>query len=260
MRHKLFSRPLILGSAFAVLLLAVLVAGHFLNWFSPDEVPIIVLPSPSSPSLTDPPSQKPLESPAGPPPTMIHVDVTVDNVQQILETLSRPDQYQCVWKVEWFWGENSAAAERHVFARDGWTKTDIYDFDGSLRHHHIAGEGRTFVFSQGFWQPEQGDFNADNEAALPTYEIIKALDKEAILSAEFQAWEDSPCVYVTFQTGDAQYVDAYWISYDDGLPFKMERRDDGETVIRCVRESLELTCPDENEFRLPNNQLAWDAE
>ena len=255
--RRLLWNVLLFGGISGLVLTLVLVAG---NWIVPNDLPEIVLPP--TPLTTAPPAETsapPAGSPTPAPTSRMHIKITPDNVQQIVEALSRPSEYQCVWRVEWFWNQGSRAAKRQVFVRDGYTKTEIYDADEQLRQHHITDGERTFIFSPGFWQPEQGDFTADSEAALPTYETINSLDRSDIIDADYMVMDGIRCAYISFRAADSEYVDAYWLSLDDGLPVLMERSINDQPAVRCTRTSLELVRPGDEHFRLPNNRLAWDS-
>ena len=135
----------------------------------------------------------------------------------------------------------------------------MYNPDGSLHQHLIYGDGRTFLFGRGSWQPKQGAFTPESEAALPAYETIAGLDESDLLEASFLVWENAPCVFVSFRVDDV-FADSYWLSLDDGLPFRMERSADGEAIYRCTRVSFDLNRPEDDVFLLPNKQLAWEFE
>lgn len=250
------------GGFFALLLLAMMIAG---NWFGQAGSPQISLPSaplgepPSGASPTFTSGDATATLPAKTP--MVQVDVTMDNVREIAAGLSQPTEYQCVWQVEWFWPTGSRTAKRKVFVRDGYIKTEIYDANDQLQQHLISGEGRVFIYSPGIiWQPERGDFTAETEASLPVFSLPVKLNDADILSAEYKILENTPCIYVTFSAAGSRYVDAYWLSWDDGLPIRMERSLDDQIAIRCVRASMELARPGDENFRLPSNQFPWEIE
>jgi hypothetical protein len=190
------------------------------------------------------------------------VDITLDNVRQIVQALARPDQYQAEWQVEWFWGSGSGSARRQVFARGGYTKTEVYDTVGVLRENYITGGGRAFLWTPGsaHWQTVEGFFTPDSVGAIPTYEKILTLEPGDILEAEYELQDGVlPCVRLRCRDPDSQYVDTYWLSLDDGLPALMVREDGGAPVFRCARIRLDLTSPSDEAFRLPDNRLAMDV-
>jgi len=245
---------------FAVAL--VLSAGYIFRLFSADSFVAFTLPPPSGSAAppfgadtTPLPSGEVAKASSMVP--VVPLDISVDNVQVVVADMTRPETYQCEWAVEWLWEGGSRTAKRRVIARDGYTKIEIYNPDGTLRQSLIHGDGRTFLIGLSLWQPAQGDITPESSAALPAYETILGLDISDLREAEFRIWEGMPCVYVSFRADDVN-TDAYMLNLDDGLPFWMERRADGKTVYRCTRLSLHYTRASDDAFRLPNNQLAWD--
>ena len=267
---KLFRRKIrnpLLWTGLFFLLVALLLGTAFLfGMFSSEEHPVFTLPPPPTNGALPPEystvSGEPTGLSSNPPSPVVHLDVTVDNVLQIVAALPSLEAYQCEWTVEWFWYGGSSHAKRLVFFRDGYMKIEMYRPapDGVLQQTLIFGGGRTFLVGQSVWQPKQGVFSPESEASLPARETILNLSASDLLEAAYLLWDDRPCVTLVFRVDDV-YTDAYWLSLDDGLPFRMEHREGDRVVYGCTREWLDPTRPEEDVFRLPhNNKLAWEQD
>ncbi len=255
-----------------ILVLSAFFVSYYMNWFNQGIDPV-VLPSPpasASPDSTSPPasgspgsdSSPSADVPPSVTPTPVRVDVDKDNVQEIIKTLARPAAYQAVWRVELFWTGGSSSVMRKVYVRDEYTKFELYDEKDTLKESHISGKGKSFVWTPGgsYWQTVQGKMTPDDEAGLPTYESLLSLDKASILTAEYLIWEDIPCIYAEVKAPKSNYTDCYWLSLIDGMPVRMESKAKDSVTYRCTRSALDLTPPDDEVFRLPNNQLAMEIK
>ncbi len=218
-------------------------------------------PGSASPDLSPPVSLSPSPSPS----PIVRVEVSVDNVQEIIRGLSRPEAYHGEWTFALYWKGGSQTFLRNVWVRDGVTKIEIFDLHDKAEKYVIMGMDRVLLWSATAPLPitniALGDnITADDAAELPTYEDVLALPPESIQTADYALLDENvPCIYVKAGVKGSSYVTEYWISLENGLLVKTETQCAGVTTYRCTLTSVDESRPADEVFLLPDNNLAMDV-
>lgn len=249
-------------SVFAALILIIALFMSFLgsDIFGGADKPI-VLPSPVD--LSGAGSGDPYDFPAAPPKQVVPVSVTPDSVQRVISTLSRPQSYFYKLDVSLYWPSGQSTLSRRIYARGGYSRIDFLSAAGKVEKSAVSGGGRVFYWTPGsaqFYKGAAGDENADDIQSIPTYEDLILLDKASITSAGYAQYAQQDCIYITARDKGLNYTDHYWVSVLSGLLVAFERYQDDTLVYRASMTLLDLSEPSEEQFRLPNRALAWDAE
>ena len=193
---------------------------------------------------------------------VIRVEVTPETVAFAVETLSRPAEYQRVLTTERFWSGGSSTSTVTVTVGGGWSRADIADVTGRVRHTVTDGV-TTYVWydeEKEYYAGPAGDVSPDQEQGIPTYEDILSLRAEDILTADYRAWNGTDCIYVE-TTEDRQGCSLrYWVSVSDGLLAGAEMLEDDVTVWRTAAQSVTDSQPGPEDFTLPDGTALWTGQ
>lgn len=180
------------------------------------------------------------------------LSVTPDTVQQVIATLDRPERYARTVTVEQIWSAGSGKFTSSVFVLNGWTRTDTQMTDGTVRHS-ITDDETSYIWygsEEEFYEGVSGEFSADAEQMIPTYEDVLALPSEQILHAGYRSYADTDCIYVeTRLSGDI--VLCHWVSVYDGLLTAAEKYE-GETLVYRMTATAVSDTLLEEQFTLPD--------
>ena len=205
----------------------------------------ITLPDPSQPQepgLTEP-GEEQLEL----------VEIRPDTVQRAVESMNRAQSYSMTVSVATYWSGGSGTSELTAYVRNGVTRVDTVQLDGSIRRTVTDGES-TFVWYDNeelYSRYATGETTADKELRIPTYEDLVDLEADTILSAEYTKWDSYDCIYAEASGGDG-YTSCYWIDVDSGLLVAAQRYYQEELIYQMTVQNLELTEPAEEIFTLPD--------
>ena len=188
------------------------------------------------------------------------VAVMPETVQSVIATLSRPEQYSRMIRVEQFWSGGSGDFDTAVSVSGRWTRLDRILPDGRTRHT-ITDGGTTYIWygsESTYYSGPAGGISPDNEQAIPTYEEILELSKEEITAADYRSVSGVNCIYVETAASPTGYVQRYWVGVDTGLLVAAERLLDGETVYRMASLDVDLDTPSTDCFILPDGTVVLD--
>lgn len=242
----------------AVLALSILILALMLGGNLSSRTAHITLPSsdlPRDPSAED----------GGPGSSALTVvEITPKTVQAAISSLSRPECYGRSVTIEYFWSGGSGTQELYTIVRAPWTRVDRSLPDGQTRISITNGE-KTYIW-YGYESGAEvaavpaGEFSADVEQSIPTYEDILALPAEEILLADYRSLDALTCIYVETGTDPAGYVSRYWVSVENGLLVQAERLLGEETVYRMTSLYVDQTEYDASRFTLPDGTVLLDEE
>lgn len=251
---------------FSLLIILVMMAAMFysfgLNLFASGESEI-VLPSPS---LSGTPTDGENPADGG---NFLPVLVTRENVQDVIATLNRPENYYRAITLEVSTGENKMGnTYAQVWVDGGLTRVElsrafqpmgtqytIVVFDRS------AGEGTLYRWygndnTVKSWSV--GENAPDLAQHIPTYEDILDLDQEHIMDAGFVEWNGTSCIYVETAMDELGYLERYWVSVDNGLLVGAETVKGDQTVLRMsvskttlLQQEVNATLPDGTVLQAP---------
>lgn len=183
------------------------------------------------------------------------VEITPETVQTAVSTMSRPTAYSRTITVETFWDGGSYASDTMVYEKNGLTRMDSQQADGSTRHLLTDGETTCLWYNtNSSWSTfPAGSFSQDTEQRLPTYEDILALPEEEILDADYSAYEGVYCIRVATAEDAYGYTTTYWISVDTGLLAAAETYLGETMTYRMQGLTVDTTEPDAALFLLPDD-------
>ena len=206
----------ILGiTAFSVLLTAAIIGFMLFDFIFGRDSYAIPLP------------QQPIVSAAQQPPAQHEVDgieVTRENAQAVISTLSRLHNYSRDVHVTTFWDGGQA---------DFYFSVTIYGEAASIisnsqafgQRHVIIANGRHYIWHAGETQPFVGYLDslggairaADEWQMLVTFEDVLQINPDDIIDAGHVLFEDISCIFITYRTPMLGLLRTYYISIEHGL-------------------------------------------
>ena len=182
------------------------------------------------------------------------VEITPETVQTAISTMSRPAVYSRTVTVETFWDGGSRSLDAVVYERNGLTRMDSQQADGSTRHLLTDGETTCLWYNTSTdWSTfPAGSFSQDTEQRLPTYEDILLLSEEEIVDADYSAYEGTYCIRVVTAEDAYGYATTYWISVDTGLLAAAETYLGETMTYRMQGLTVDTAEPDASLFLLPD--------
>ena len=145
------------------------------------------------------------------------VAVTPDTVQDVIASLSRPESYSANLTVLTYWSGGSGSVTTAVAVRSGLTRADTTGENGQVRHVLTDGKQTAVWYNNetAYTRLVAGQFDADDEINVPSYEDVLELDAGKIQVADYRYYGTVPCVYV--QTEQGEYRCCYYVRTADGL-------------------------------------------
>jgi len=189
------------------------------------------------------------------------VEITTENVRQVVASLSRPETYVALAHITLFWDGGSSGLVRQVWVRGTYVRVDYIDLSNVTKSTALSDGSSTFFWTQGSAQLYRGQTageSLDDLQGMPTYEAIASLDAQDILEAGRVNEGDKNYIYVR-ASEPGGYVGAYTLSADTGLLTGYERYMDGQLVFSAAIDTMNTTV-DDAMFLLPTNEYIWDVE
>ena len=250
---------LVLFLLIVLVMTVALISSFGLNFFAGGGAEI-VLPTPAA---TEPGGEAGLEGGG----LVLPVRTTPETVQNIIATLTRPENYARTVTVEMATGSDQAGSFTASVLVDGaWTSIELtQSFQPMGTQYTIvytdpeSGEGKLYRWYAGSTEVKTwpvGERGADLAQHIPTYEDVLELDPDSIVDAGFVVRDGVPCVYVEAQMEELGYLERYWVSTENGLLIAAETSKDGVVVLRMSSTEAEvLQTADEERFTLPDGTV-----
>jgi len=198
--------------------------------------------------------------PAPQPDALDRVEVTKDNVQAVISTLSRPEIYSRNIKVESYWDDGYVWYTISVAVMDGMTALRIHPYAG-IEKRIIVTPDKLYIWYRGdstpyIGEPDSGgDVNkvADEWQMVITYEDILTIDKNDITDAGYVEYNGAESIYAVYRSPLMGYRTTCYISIETGLVTAAEEYDEtGALVYRMTTDGLIIDQTDPAVFILPN--------
>lgn len=186
-----------------------------------------------------------------------HIEITPDNVQDVVASLVRPDPFSMEIEVTRFWNGDSRTEKRSVAVLRGFTRWQTFDEDLVPIETYIIGYGSCYYWQEGssdYFSGPEADLSPDDIGQIPTFEDLLTEDKANILAADYVDFDSEPCIQVTAEDVSTGLRRHYWVSLDKGLLWAAEVYDGDAPVYRMAAnaESFRGETPAAALFRLPD--------
>lgn len=191
--------------------------------------------------------------------------ITVDNVQQVIESLSRPEAYSASVVNTLYWTGSWENINAMQYVRDGVCLNAYFDADGNIDRYQAIRDDRYYAWRNGSTTQYigfTGSVSADDVSMIPTYETVVKEEKEDIIAAGERTVDGESCIYVTVHDAQTDYNLTYWVSTVSGLLIQADYNRAGELVRSVVINNIQQEEPTKSMFQLPDGSslLTGDTE
>ena len=249
MKHNGGIRMIVLAVITALCITGILVAAFLFNSVG-DREQSIHLP------------EKPEEQPTEEVPQSPFLELTAENIAQVIGTLQRPMAYRQNLTVTTAWAQSSTVQTIEVVHSPSCTRTDVTGTQGTS---HTLTDGTTLYLwydrESSYISRDNSAIEADDLAHIPTYEDVMELPPEQILTTEYRTEDDgNSYLFVSFQNGD--YTEQFWIDVTSGLLARAETLYQ-QTAVYTMRQTqltlLDAAALDSSVFTLPDGKMPFAA-
>lgn len=247
------TRRILALSVFGVLFIAALIGVMLLTSFMKRDHAPIPLPEISAPA----------DAPGYTEPDMLNrIEITSENVQAVISTLSRPATYNRDVTVESYWESGQAVYSISVYVANGVTSLRSLSSAG-VDKRIIIGPDMLYIWYRGDRSPYIGAVgttgddlrSADEYQMMVTYEDVLGLDKDCILDAGYVEYGGEWCIYTEYRQPGLGYIMKYFISTELGLITGAEEYDAaGGLTYRMSAGECSFDA-DESAFTLPDGTV-----
>lgn len=187
--------------------------------------------------------------------TLSDADITVDNVQQVIADLSRPDAYSMAIQNTVYWDTDWSACQVDLYVQDGVFLTEYYNTTQEIERYELIDGDVYYSWRAGktkYHKGKTGSVTADQNSMIPTYETIADLDKDSITEAGLRTVNTEPCIYCVVEDEDSGYTITYSVSTVTGLLMQADYTK-GDTLVRSVVvTTVDSNAPSSDKFVLPD--------
>jgi len=178
------------------------------------------------------------------------VDVTPENVADVVATLTRPGAYTLTAVVERSAGEHTEQTRVTHAVADGMSATVSVRDEESTQT--LRADGKVYIWSadSAVTVLDEGNFGEDAAAGLPGYEIVHTL--EQIEDAGYIVFEGFDCIYFSCREDSLQLESTYYVDISTGLLIASENICQGQSIYRMRTESIAVETPEASLFTLPD--------
>jgi len=165
------------------------------------------------------------------------IDVHKDNVQQVIATLQRPQQYHYQAETTYMWSDGSTVLRTEGWIKPGMSKVIQYSAAGVPEKHTLISSDTVYIWGQdadAYFEGSNGSFHVDDPGHIPTYETILQQEPEEIIDGGFALYDQTACIYAKTRNPESEYVEMWYIAVDSGLLIAQECTDSG-TPVSAVR-------------------------
>ncbi len=189
-------------------------------------------------------------------------DISTDNVQQVIASLSRPEAYSASISNTLYWDGDWEEIEATQHVRDGICLTEYYDASGTVERMEAVDATQYYAWrrdSTSYYVGAVGSVSADDTGMIPTYETVVEADPDSITEAGLRTVNGESCIYVTVEDADTDYSLTYWVSTVSGLLVQADYTRGSELVRSVAVSDIEQEEPAASLFVLPDGYSLLDG-
>jgi len=188
------------------------------------------------------------------------VEVTIETIQVVVSTLSRPSTYKREVVIKSFWEGDQAEYTINVSVQDGMTSLESTSPAG-VEKRIVITPNTLYIWYKDDTTPYIGDLGtigdgyrtADEWQMLVTYEDVLALDKNDIIDAGYVEFSGEECIFAFYRSPLLDYTRRFYISLELGLIIYAEEFDEtGEPVYSMTTGECKTGEVDPAAFVLPD--------
>ncbi|MDR2616077.1 MAG: hypothetical protein LBC28_05795 [Oscillospiraceae bacterium] len=187
------------------------------------------------------------------------VEVSADNIQDVIASLRRPEAYTRDIMVESFWSGGNSVTNLSVSVTPGAAALRV--LSGGAEKNIVTTPERTYIWYAGetsvFETASDGEYGAaaDEYQMIPTYEDILRLPRGDIKEAGYVGGDGAE-LYVRYVSGTLGYETRCRVSIRLGLLTYAEIYDGETPIYRMTAGECRVGEPDARAFTLPDGRNA----
>ena len=188
------------------------------------------------------------------------ITVTVDNVQAVVASLSRPNGYSYTAEKTYYYQNDIARSVCMLRVNGDMGRVDLFDRDGKVQKQLIYTRSDMYMWGRGdsaYYTAVRDGFTLENEAGLPTYESVLGLDSDAIVEAGLKEHNGRLCVYLVSSYQQGRYTREWYIEIDSGLLYSCDAKDNGRLIWSVTSVDMTIGQQDSTLFVLPNGHKLY---
>lgn len=224
-------------------------------------VALFLLPDMSSKSISTVPEYPPELSTIDTNEALIANALVIDrkNAKSIIEALHRPSEYYSETESVVSYSGGSSTFFRKKWVKGDFSRVDIISNSDRTTMHYVYTKENVYIYSPSsktYYTTARGDFDADVEQMLVTYEDIVNTPDEDILDAKLTTLDGSSCIWVETKNTTTGNTTRYWVATSTGLLLYAETVDSsGNTVYTLTTKNTELSPQSDDTFKLPDGSF-----
>ena len=188
-------------------------------------------------------------------------DITLENVQQVIEQLRRPEAYSVAIDNTVFWDQDWSTCQVNQYVRDGVCLTEYLDTTQEIERYEMI-DGNTYYSwragRKSYHKSSTGSVTADQTAMIPTYETIVDTEPSELTDAGLRSVGTIPCIYCVVKDPMSGYTITYSVSTVTGLLVQADYSR-GDEIVRSVSvTAVNTETPEKELFELPDGTQVLD--
>lgn len=242
MKEQKTIKTVLMVAAAGILTLVVIVLCYYLI-NEPDEASHIALPDYSV---------IPSDQPALPDESDLLADVTPENVQRVLESLSPLETYHQVLTLEYFWADGSTLQTAELWRRGSEQKLRSTGSDGAAQEILLRDDG-SWIWYEGETPVPLPEQRPSVWELLGVPDYLHLADSARILDAAYATLagsDQTACLYIKWDRGENRTVTC-WIDVETGLLVRAVAEENGTMTYRMQQESMERLLPGDEAYIAP---------
>lgn len=181
--------------------------------------------------------------------------ITTENVQRVVESLSRPEAYTAAVTNTLYWNGTWATITADQYVRDGITLIAYHNTEGIEERYEAERDGLYYAWRRdgsSQYSASAGSIDRDDMSMIPTYETVVELDQDKITDAGMRTVNGEACIFVTVMDEKDSYQLTYWISTVSGLLIQADYTRDGELARSVAVGDIREEIPSATRYVLPD--------
>ncbi len=185
------------------------------------------------------------------------VELTPDNVRQVLATLMTPDEYIKSAAVTFYYGESSSVMSVRSWVSGLNCRCSV---SGTAEKEKLLTERSYYCWDKGerrYYAGPRGEKDIEDISLTPDWRELLSADTAQILSAEFANVDQNPVIIMTWRDSETGGEWSFTVSIDVGLLVSASLSEEGKTVYSMETSVLEVTSPPDGTFTLPDGSAPY---
>ena len=186
------------------------------------------------------------------------LNITDDNVKNVVAALSRPASYYAETRAQTIYDGTKNEFLRRKWVRAGVSRLDIFGSGGQPAMSAIFDAENVYYWyanSVRVTQLARGEFSPEDEQMLIDYTDL--LSHEKVSNAKLVNYNGEACIYAEGVSGNTR--ECYWISVQNGLLKHGEVYDGDELIYSVEMLKLDISEQGKEHFTLPDGRVLINA-